>query len=626
MKAVEDALHLPIHHISAWTDSMDVLHWIHGHPSRWKTFVANRVSKIQDLLPEHHWGHIKGVDNPADLASRGLSAQDLRNNNLWWQGSDHMKIGLPIPKQIHSNQQDNSETKQSILVMSTTVNFDLISKFSSLQKLIRVTFYLLRFLQKSSGKMFHGEICRDHGPAPCPQDLDFTEILLIHLVQSKAFAAEMNALRDGQPVSKQSKLYNLNPFYDKTLRVIRVGGRLHHSKTLTEFQKHPIVLPRNDPFTILLVRDQHIRTFHGGSQLMLASLSRKYWILRAKDTIKSVIHKCVTCTRLKGKTMEQIMGHLPVHRVTPSRPFAKCGVDFAGPFLSKPIQPRSKLTLKTYICIYVCVATRAIHLEVVSDLSTSSFLACFRRFVSRRGLPSDVYSDCGTNFVGASNELKEMIKFINKQSTQDEIQSNTSADRVTWHFNPPSAPHFGGLCEAGVKSMKFHLRRLMGSHPLTFEELSTITTQIEAVLNSRPLTPLSNDPNDLQALTPAHFLIGTSLLASPDMDFTKNPVNRLKRWQLVQQVTQQFWLRWHNEYLIRLQIRTKWLTHQKDIQVGDLLVIKTDNSPPSHWKLGRVIKLHPGVDNHVRAVTLKTSHGELQRPIVKLCVLPVSDT
>ena len=194
-----------------------------------------------------------------------------------------------------------------------------------------------------------------------------------------------------------------------------------------------------------------------------------------------------------------------------------------------------------------------------------------------------------------------------------------------WKFKPPHAPHFGRLCEAGVKSAKYHLKRCAGSSMLNFEELTTILTQIEACLNSRPLCPLSEDTEDLAILTPGHFLTGAALTAPPDADFSNTPINRLNRWQLVQKITRDFWKKWSNEYLTRLQNRPKWLTKQKNLKPGDVVVIKEQLLPPTKWRLGRIKEVYPDVDNNVRVVKLKTSTGEIKRPIHELCQLPIND-
>lgn len=318
------------------------------------------------------------------------------------------------------------------------------------------------------------------------------------------------------------------------------------------------------------------------------------------------------------------MADLPADRITPSRPFSVTGIDYAGPILVKSGSTRKAQLVKSYFCIFVCFATKAIHLELVTDLTTEKFLNCLKRFISRRGKPHKLYCDNATNFKGGHNQLKELYSYL--QTDDDAIQKYLADSQIEWHFIPARAPHFGGLWEAGVKSAKYHLKRVADISPLSFEELYTLLCQIEGCLNSRPLTPLSNDPTDLNPLTPAHFLIGNNLYAIPEVDVRAVPWNRLNQYQRLTQLIQSFWARWRTDYLTELQQRTKWKDEgQETIKPGDLVILKEDNAPPNLWKMGRVVELHPGADGIVRVITLRTSQGQLKRPITKVCLLPSED-
>lgn len=224
--------------------------------------------------------------------------------------------------------------------------------------------------------------------------------------------------------------------------------------------------------------------------------------------------------------------------------------------------------------------TRAIHLELVSDATTQAFIAALKRMVSCRGIFKEILSDNGSNFVGANNYLKAIIDDIKANSESIEQEFN-----FRWRFITPNAPHQGGIYEAAVKTVKHHLIRVIGETTLTFEEYSTVSCQVEACVNSRPISHLSEDPTDLNALTPGHFLIGEALIGIPDeQDFRQINENRLTRWNHLQQMVQHFWDRWKNEYLSNLINRSKWLTKNKNLAVGDLVIIKEDNSPPLSGK------------------------------------------
>lgn len=276
------------------------------------------------------------------------------------------------------------------------------------------------------------------------------------------------------------------------------------------------------------------------------------------------------------------MSALPRARVTASRPFTHVGVDYAGPLALRHARGRGQRTIKGFLAIFVCLNTRAVHLEVASDYSTEAFLAVFRRLVARRGMCSVLYSDRGTNFVGADAQLRQLFRDATKEGRLTEL---LAADGVQWRFNPPSAPHFGGIWEAAVKSTKHHLRRVIGDGILTYEELSTVLAQVEVCLNSRPLLPLSDDPEDISALTPGHFLVGSALNAVPEPSLSSEPSNRHTRWQLVQQIRDHFWDRWAKEYLQSLHPRQKWCKGETNIRVGDLSPLSGGSSP--HLLSGR---------------------------------------
>jgi len=272
------------------------------------------------------------------------------------------------------------------------------------------------------------------------------------------------------------------------------------------------------------------------------------------------------------------------------------------------------------------MAVKAVHLEVVSDLSTDAFLNAFKRFISRRGRPADMYSDNGTNFVGANRQLEKCEEFFGSEQSKRHIMDHGMSKAIKWHFIPARAPHFGGLWESAVKSFKSHFYKTASETAMTFEEASTLVSQIEAILNSRPLTAISSNPNDLNYLSPGHFLVGNTLTSYPEMDIMEVKVNRLSRWQMLERIRQHFWKRWTSEYLLTLQQRNKWSTSKgSQIKVGQLVICKEDGLPPLKWIVGRVQSVAPGADDIVRTATIKTATGEYKRPAAKLCVLLIED-
>lgn len=604
-----------------WCDSTISLGWIRSAPNKWKTFVANRVSEIQQLTDVKDWRHVSTENNPADLISRGIEPSLLKNATLWWKGPAFLAGGKAFEhrSEIQIESFDNLPEARAVVNLAFQPECSIMfQKYSSLWKLQRIIAYCFRFVNNARSNR--------NTPLSGPlstNELERALVKLLKLVQMEAFPHEVSHLSAKRDINRKSSVLSLNPFIDDQ-GLLRVGGRIQKS-SFNYSKKHPVILPAGHILTKLIIKHEHIRLMHGGINLMLASLREKYWIISGKNAIKQIVHECVTCFRAKPKPIEYVMGSLPKNRVTPAPPFYNCGVDYAGPILIKNKVGRGCKLIKSYICIFVCFATKAIHIELASDLSTNEFVAAMRRFVARRGMPLNIYSDNGGNFVGANSELQEFRKFLLDSRNQAEIIEAISKDNVAWHFIPSRSPHFGGLWEAGVKSIKGHLKRTVGNAHLTFGELNTLLVQIEAILNSRPLSPISSDPNDTEPLTPSHFLIGRPLMLVPEPDLAEISDNRLSKYQHVQKLMQHFWKRWSLEYIGELQGRAKWKRgHPAAVKIGSLVILRNDNMPPLKWDMGRIVDLHPGSDGVIRVVSLKTSSGNvIKRAVTKLCVLPI---
>lgn len=620
LKRSVTALKLIKFEIFAWSDSTIVLAWLQGHPNKWTTFVANRVAKIQELTQPEIWNHVATKDNPADCATRGVMPSDLSEHPLWWTGPrwlHYAKDQWPTKKIKHSTDAEVKHISTLTVFLEPNNLDEMLLKYSRLETLINVTAYCLRFYHNCKTKTKSDQLWLTNDERKKAREL------WINFTQVSQFSKEIRACNQGKDIPSNSRIKNLNPFIDNN-GLLRVGGRLKHS-TLNFNEKHPIILPNKHHFTNLIIQATHTRSFHGGPQLMMTLLQKQYWILDCRNNIRHLIYKCIPCFRQRAQTAKQLMGNLPKERISIARPFFNTGIDYAGPIDLKVSKGRSPKTTKAHIAIFVCLAVKAIHLELVSDLTTDAFLAAFRRFVARRGSVANVFSDNGTNFVGANNELnKQLQQFIS--STTPEIATILAKQNIAWHFIPPASPHFGGLWEAGVKSMKTHLKRTVGNTKLTYEEMSTVLTQIEGCLNSRPLCPITNDINDCTALTPGHFLIGDALLAPAEPLLINEKQHRLNRWQYLQQIQQHYWTRWSTEYLRRLQQRPKWLQQNDKMEIGSLVLIKNERVPPTNWLLARVVEKFKGTDGLTRVVKLKTKDNFLTRSVTKVCLLPLDDT
>ena len=606
VKSVLASLRIPFRAVRCWTDSTTVLDW-NNSSKKLPVFVHNRVLQMQTLLPPKNWAHVKGEENPADAASRGTSASALLNNSLWLHG----------PAWLATYETPRDVIGMVVVDSPPSPVSQFVRECSSHSKMVRYVAYWIRF----------GKNCRNPKAERASGPLTTSELKaaltrIVLLVQAEAFPKDLAYVRRKEV--PKSNLKFLSPFLDEH-GVLRVGGRLQRANVPWE-KKHPILLPKAHNFTLELVRHLHLVHLHAPPQMLHAIVRDQFWIVRGSDVVKSAVHRCVVCHRFKTATAGQFMGQLPPPRVSPARPFSQCGVDFAGPFVLSLRTGRNPPRTKSYVALFVCMATRAIHLELVSDLSTPAFLAALTRFTSRRGLPADVYCDEGRNFVGSWNEIKEWYRLQDSTAHQTTVTSAMALKGVAFHFNPPASPHHGGVWEAGVKQMKIQLKRVIGERVLTTEEFSTLLSQVESCLNSRPLTPLSTDPSDFSVLTPGHFLVGDQLSALPVPDLTTTHPNRLSRWETVQQLSQHFWARWSSEYLGLLQQRPKWFQPQPDIDVGILVLIRDDEPTWGlcKWKLGRVTATFPGPDGKVRVCEVKTANGSTyRRPIVKLAPLPI---
>ncbi|XP_065223148.1 uncharacterized protein LOC135847518 [Planococcus citri] len=605
----------------AYTDSTIVLAYLAKEPGNWTTFVANRVAKIIKQFPSEKWRHVPGEVNPADMATRRKSSAEVEARaSLWISGPQFLadsSISFPVPVTTSVSLVSLSASVRRQLPEAQIASFNYVfAPVSRYDRLQRAAAHVFRYVSILTSRIRKQSI--PTGPLTI-EEMAKAETWL-HQIAQACFQEEVTQLRLQQPVGAKSQLRALDPrLYDG---VLRVGGRLENS-ALPFHQKHPIILHSTHRLSILLVRHVHYRYFHSGNRFTANILRSKYWFVGdVTAKVRQCISTCARCIRFSGRPPSiPKMGDLPASRVQSSLPFTHVGVDYAGPF---SIRERLRSTRgparthKAYWCLFVCMSTKAAHLEVVSELTTAAFLAALQRFVGRRGLPNSITSDNGTNFVGADAELRRQVAALEKD---DAVQNYCVSQQVTWKFNPPSAPHMGGIFEALVRSTKYHFKRVVGNQILTFEEMATILIQIEAILNSRPLTPLSSpDETHFEVLTPAHLLIGRPINAAPSDYNDINGLSYSKRWHLLNQLRNSFWRQWAQEYLRTLQKRTKWRSPvSRPIQIDDIVLISDEQSPPLVWPLGRITKLYPGKDGQIRVVDLRTRNGAcLQRPVAKL--------
>ncbi|XP_041985249.1 uncharacterized protein LOC121737656 isoform X1 [Aricia agestis] len=388
-----------------WTDSTIVLSWLNTSSNQLKTFVRSRVGEIQDCTAGHKWSYVPSKHNPADLVSRGTTTDTFDQCSLWWTGPNFLKhkdIKFPVTPNTHnigalqseislhlSNSENNNKNINSLQ--------NLINKKSNYTKLIRIFAYILRFIHNCQNK---------NKLTNClsTTELGKAENCILLLAQQSMFPDEYFTLKSGKPLYNKSRLCSLSPFIDSN-NLLRVGGRLNNSFYAYDV-KHPILLCSKHHVTQIIFHKEHINLLHAGPQLLLSYIRQKYWPLGGRNLARRVVHSCVRCFRFKSRPIQPIMGDLPSDRTHLEFPFLKTGIDYGGPVLIADRKGRGAKLVKSYICIFVCFAVKALHLELVSDLSKEAFLAALFRFISRRGKPQTIYSDNGTTFVGAKVQVE----------------------------------------------------------------------------------------------------------------------------------------------------------------------------------------------------------------------------
>lgn len=620
LNRVKEVLRVPLCDVYAWTDSTIVLNWLIGNPRRFKTYVGNRVSHIVDLIGPERWGHVDGTQNPADCASRGLLPAALLGHELWWTAPDWLRCERSEwPKQPQLAPNTPAEEGDEICHHVIAQHADPVvpfCNFSSFNRLKRVTAWILRFISNCKARRSGADLIA--GPL-MTRELRHAEDYWTLLMQQAHFSQEIWALKAEKRIPSSSPLVSLNPFLDDD-GMLRVGGREANSGRPYD-RRHPLIIHAKHPIATFIIRQEHLRLLHAGPSLLITSLSRRYHLVKGRSLVRSVTRACVTCRR-GLRPQPQMMGQLPAERVTAGSVFDKVGVDYAGPVYTKMGSTRKPTIVKSYVAVFVSLSVKAVHLEAVSDLTTEAFLACLRRFAARRGKPAVIWSDHGTNFIGAARLLSDLHHFLRERETEEAVTDFCSTNGISWEFIPEKAPHFGGLWEAAVKSMKKHLHRIVGNVNLRFEELSTVLCQIEACLNSRPLTPLPTDSDGhFEVLTPGHFIIGRPIEAIPDSASSDQPISSLRCWNLCQALVKHFWRRWSAEYLVTLQRLSKWRRPSRSFKVGDVVLLREDTLVPMRWPVARVVKTHTGQDGLVRVAEIKTNSGTYTRPANKLVLL-----
>ena len=594
---------IQIDRIFCWLDSQIVLWWLFGVNKEFQQFVQNRVIEIRKLVTPDKWNYCPTDLNPADIASRGSKATELSDNQLWWTGPDFLKkspefwpnilnfrsaqtpsdeIAAEVNKAVKLNPRKDFSDVFVNTVTSLDLNIESViscENYSSAKHLFRVTAYVIRFVQNFKRRV-KGEDC-------VIGELSLKEFLG---AKNLWFLQMQSSLKSEKHYQKNSVL--LKAFDDEN-GLIHCGGRIENAN-LPFVTKFPIWLPRDHHVTKLLVYEAHAKVGHNGLRETLTELRSMFWIVRGRQIVRSLISKCVICKRLEGLAYNSPSNApLPNFRVNADFAFSNIGVDFAGPIYVRNIFGSDKTMYKSYIALYTCATTRAIHLELCPDLSAPAFVRSLKRFQGRRGIPSLTVSDNGKTF------------------KDKKVQRYALENSIIWKFNVPRASFWGGFFEIMVKLVKRCLKKIVANAHLTFEELDTILIEIEGIINSRPLTYVDADSLD-EPLTPSSLVSGRRLLTKtpfdPNLSLDSSKTSLSTRESYLKLLLKHFWTRFLREYLpgLREFHRNASTQNNRLIGLGDIVIIQSDRVPRQKWRMGRVITLYPGKDGIVRAADVKT--------------------
>ena len=604
MTTTRQTLDVPLEKIFVYSDSTTVIAWLDGTPKRYTIYKANRIATTVDLIPTKSWRYVPTKENPADPASRGTTAAELKYHHLWWHGPSWL-VCQPIkfpkqPSEAEINKLKEEGLRPLPCNITTIIAEDLLeSRFNSYNKMLRVIYTIRRLAQFIKTKE------KPAGEHLTTQEAREATLILVQRSQKRSFPTEVNSLLADSPkdISQRSSILILHPTVDDK-NVLRVGGRFERTN-LPQHVKHPVILSAKDKFTRLLFRHYHLELGHCGPTALLAHSGNIYHVVGARKLSREICSKCIICRKAAAKATNQLLGQLPPERVEPDFVFYHTGMDFAGPFKIRQGHTRKPVFIDAHLAIFICFSTKAVHLELVSDQTTVALLAAIDRFSIRRGLPLHLHSDNGPNYTGAKNQLSKFYQMLRSKETDEAIQNYAFSYNITWHNIPQRAPHFGGLWEAAVKGAKYHLKRIVGDIKFTFEELYTIVCKVESYMNSRPLGPLTSHSIDgLSPLTPSHFLIGRAARAYPREKIEYNPTLS-QRWLLCQKAAEQFWDQWSNQYLQQLNKAVKWHKRRRNYQVGDIVMLTDGVKFQCQWSLAKVIAIYPGKDGVDRAVDVQ---------------------
>ncbi|CAK1585394.1 unnamed protein product [Parnassius mnemosyne] len=631
-----------------WCDSRTALVWIRSEPRAYKAFVAHRLAEIEDTTKKNEWRWLPSKENVADDATRS-TPERFNESHRWFRGPTFLQRPLAEwPQEEKTTQYDTGEEREvcNIAVKrvdSPTTHLPQIERFSKWIRLIRATARVLLFIDmcrpnkhlvKAGRKRNRARQDSDPGwqrtnkrntPAkekkatPTVSSLVGipaayhvrAEQLWVQASQRESFTKELKRIANGSVPGGDDKLGHLSTYIDEE-GTLRLRGRIKAASEVEEDTCDPPILDRKHAYTRLYITHVHERLHHSGVETVVNELRQRLYIRKIRPVVKTVVKSCLPCRLRKAKPASPSTGNLPSARLAHhARPFTYTGLDYFGPIEVTVGRHREK----RYGALFTCMTYRAIHIEVAHSLSADSAVSALRRFMSRRGCPKEIWSDNATFFKAADKKLAEAALAA--------LEHETTCRQIVWKYIPPSAPFMGGAWERMVRSVKEALRVTLNERYPSDQTLVTLLAEVENTVNSRPLTHVSVDPGDSEAITPNHIIIGPNSHVPAPGHFSESDVTARQQWKRAQALADVFWRRWVKEYLPLLQHRREPSSIGVSPKIGDLVIICDSNLPRNIWPRGKISNVYPGVDGEVRVVDVTTSTGHvLRRPTKKLVVLP----
>ena len=644
-----------------YSDSTTVLHWIHSDHKQWTTYVANRVRDINLLSSPEDWKYVKTDHNPADLGTRGLNADELVGNDLWFEGptflisgqtnktSDDQTLDVshPTPESLTERRKavtvglEKVVAAEQYLPLRKNGKSRRLEDYSNVDQVLNITGYLFKFICKRIGAQRYAKWL---GYEPDISYRKTAEEHWVKVVQADYYAAEVKFCRDNPKVLPSgmkvasSKVQQLSLFLDGH-GVLRVNTLLHHAD-IAEGAKEPMLLPKRSHLAAIIVWRSHLKLKHAGVAQTLAEVRQAYWIPQGRQAIRNILRKCVKCRMVLADPFPTLaQPQLPNFRVQRVEVFNCTGVDFAGPFhLSATVAERKAKRKEkaskaknskektgkekkkedlaiaerlVYLVVFTCAVSRNSHSEVLDGMSVFDLMHGLRRFISRYGPPSKFYSDNAKTFECAGRELKQVL-------ANPKLHKYLHDREITWEFYVQKAPWMGGFIERVVGLFKSAVSRVVGRAKLDFQEFVTLISEVNAILNSRPISYVYDTAGEEEPITPSRLWCGRNITLFPPFYEAridnKDPEICKKRLKYLEKVLTHFWNRFTRQYLSSLSERHLSRNLPRDgrqPKVGEIVLIKHDVLPRGRWKIARIVKVTPGPDGVVRRVELQPPYQNL---------------